>query len=198
MMHRLARFAVLLVSLVAVTSVGSLQAAEAGGEYTLTRPYSSVFFRVMYQQYLIMVGRFENYSAQLHLDVDNLENSTLTASVQMASLDMPDDDVVETLVNSSTWFNASLYPEATFTTTSTVITGENEVDFVGNLNFVGISLPWTFHVKFFGGSDGELGGSSVGIQGSGTIDRLAFGLDQYRDTAADQVEIEVNAKFNRN
>jgi polyisoprenoid-binding protein YceI len=194
MIQRLARIVAVFVAFIAA---GPLQAAEPGGDYTLTRPYSSVFFRVMYQNYLIMVGRFENYSAQLHLDVDNLANSTLSATVQMASLEMPDDDVVETLVNSSTWFNASLYPEATFTSTSTTVIDEDEVEFNGNLNFVGVTLPWTFHVKFFGGLDGELGGSSVGIQGSGTIDRLAFGLDQYRDTAADMVEIEVNAKFNK-
>ena len=192
------KFVPISLFLLSLTGLSAAHGAEAGGDYTLSRPYGSVMFRVMYQQYLIMVGRFEDYSGTLHLDTENLENSTLTASVQMASLDMPDEDVVETLVNSSTWFNASLYPEASFTSTSTVVTGENEVDFIGNLNFVGITLPWTFHVKFFGGADGELGGSSVGIQGTGTIERLAYGLDQYRDTADDLVEIEVNVKFNRN
>jgi polyisoprenoid-binding protein YceI len=177
---------------------GGLQAAEAGGDYTLTRQYGSVMFRVFQQEFLTLVGRFDTYSGTLHLDPENLANSSLTATVDMGSLNMADGDVTETLVNSSAWFNASVFPQATFTSTSTVVTAENEVDFVGELAFLGMSKPWTLHVTFHGGSDGELGGSTVGITGRGVINRLDFGMNQYRNMAADNVEIEVNVKFNRN
>lgn len=175
----------------------TLHAAEAA-EYTLTRQYGSVFFRVFHQQYLNLVGRFDDYSGTLYLDPDNLENSRLTASVNMASLNMADKDVTETLVNSSAWFNASLFPEATFTSTSATVIGENAVEFSGDLEFVGNTQPWTLRVQFFPGASGELGGNTVGILGTGTIDRLSFGMDQYRNMAADTVDIEVNVKFNRN
>jgi polyisoprenoid-binding protein YceI len=175
----------------------SSMAAEAGGDYTLSRQYGTVVFSVLFQQTLNMKGRFDDYAGTLHLDVDNLANSTLTASVQMGSLNMADADVVETLVNSGSWFNASLFPEATFASTETVVTGDNEVDFNGNLSFMGMSKPWTLHVKFFGGTDGELGGSSVGILGTGSFNRVDFGLGEYRNMAADTVDIEVNVKFNR-
>jgi polyisoprenoid-binding protein YceI len=172
-------------------------AAAEPGDYTLTRQYGSVLFRVFHQRYLNLVGRFDQYAGTLHLDPVNLENSRLTASVDMTSLNMSDVDVVETLVNSSVWFNASVFPEATFSSNSVTVTGPNEVDFHGDLTFVGISKPWTFHVRFNPGS-GELGGSSVGILGTGTINRLDFGLGEYRNMAADSVDIEVNVKFNRN
>ncbi len=190
----------LWLSLAALSFFFSYSAAAAdealGGEYTLTRQYGSVLFKVFYQQYLNLVGRFDDYSATLSLDPANLANSQLTATVTMTSLNMNDADVVETVVNSSTWFNASIYPKATFTSTSATVTGDNEVDFHGDLNFVGKTLPWTFHVKFNPGS-GPLGGSSVGIYGTGTIDRVQYGLNQYLNMAAETVEIEVNAKFNR-
>src|SRR5690606_18839039 len=144
------------------------------------------------------VGRFDVYSGTLRLDPENLANSQLTATVDMGSLNMADSDVSETLVNSSVWFNSSLYPQATFTSSSAEVQGDNKVDFIGELTFLGISQPWTFSVEFFGGSSGELGGSTVGIAGRGVINRLDFGMDQYRNMAADEVEIEVNAKFNRN
>jgi polyisoprenoid-binding protein YceI len=177
---------------------GFATAAEAGGDYTLTRQYGSVFFRVFHQEFLTLVGRFDSYAGTLHLDPENLAQSQLTASVDMGSLNMADGDVTETLVNSSAWFNASVFPQATFTSTSAVVTAENEVDFTGDLNFLGVTKPWTLHVVFHGGSDGELGGSTVGITGRGVINRLDFGMDQYRNMAADEVEIEVNVKFNRN
>lgn len=166
--------------------------------YTLTRQYGSVFFRVMQQSYLNLVGRFDDYSATLEIDFDNLTNSRLTAAVQMGSLDMADGDVVETLVNSSAWFNAQLYPEATFTTTEVEVTGENSADFHGELNFVGSTKPWTLHVEFFGGTDDSLTGSTIGMLATGSFDRLDFGLDQYLNMANELVSIEVNAKFNRN
>lgn len=202
--RRLKAFSALFVSAlclsVAFATLAPLpaSAAEGPGEYTLTRQYGSVLFRVLHQEYLNLVGRFDDYAGTLYLDPDKLENSRLTASVQMNSLNMADSDVSETLVSSSVWFNTSLYPEATFTTTSVTVTGENEADFEGELSFVGKTRPWTLHVQFFGGADGELGGSTVGILGTGSFDRRDFGLDQYRNMAADVVEVEVNAKFNRN
>ena len=196
----------LLQTLVLIASAGLLcttqshvQAAEESGtvSYTLTRQYGSVLFRVMQQQYLNLVGRFDDYSATLVMDFGDMTNSRLSATVQMGSLDMADGDVVETLVNSSTWFNAPLYPEATFTTTSVEVTGDNSADFHGELNFVGVTRPWTLHVEFFGGADGELAGSSIGMLATGSFDRTDFGLDQYLNMADELVSIEVNVKFNR-
>lgn len=188
---------------VALAGIGGVvapaaQAAEAAADYTLTRQYGSVLFRVFHQEYLNLVGRFDNYAGTLFLDPADLAKSRLTASVNMGSLNMADGDVTETLVNSSAWFNASVFAEATFTSTATVVTGENTVDFNGDLTFMGITKPWTLHVQFFPGSSGTLGGSTVGILGTGTLNRLDFGLDQYRNMAADTVDIEVNVKFNRN
>jgi len=189
----------IIASLLSCLAVGQLHAAEDSDtvSYSLTRQYGSVLFRVMQQQYLNLVGRFDQYSATLEMDFDDLSNSRLTATVQMGSLDMADGDVVETLVNSSAWFNASLYPEATFTTTSVDVTGEMTADFHGNLTFVGVTRPWTLHVQFYPGSDGELTGSSIGMQATGSFDRTDFGLDQYLNMAEELVSIEVNVKFNR-
>ena len=165
--------------------------------YTLTRQYGSVLFRVLQQEYLNLVGRFDDYSATLEMDFDDLSNSRLTATVQMGSLNLTDGDVEETLINSSIWFNAPLYPQATFTTTSVDVTGENSADFNGELTFLGITKPWTLHVTFFGGTDDKLTGSTIGMLATGSFSRTDFGMDQYMNMAADLVSIEVNAKFNR-
>lgn len=198
MFHRSIRIlAVVLISFSAlVTSLAN--AAEAGGEYTLSKQYGSVFFKVLYQETLMMVGRFDDYSGTLSFDPADLANAKLTANVNMTSLNMADKDVSETLVNSSSWFDTTVFSSATFTSTSVTVTGENTADFQGDLKFMGITKPWTLQVSFFGGTDGELGGSSVGILGTGTINRLDFGLDEYQNMAANEVEIEVNVKFNRN
>ena len=187
-----------LLTFTPMVTIAASDDASGTETYTLTRQYGSVLFRVMQQQYLNLVGRFDQYSASLEMDFNDLSNSRLTATVQMGSLSMTDGDVVEALVNSSVWFNASLYPEATFTTSNVVVTGENEASFHGELKFVGVTKPWTLHVKFFTGTDGELTGSSIGMLATGSFDRTDFGLDQYLNMADELVSIEVNVKFNHN
>ncbi|MDC0598768.1 YceI family protein [Gammaproteobacteria bacterium] len=125
----------------------SLQAADAEN-YTLTRQYGSVMFKVLHQQYLNMVGRFDNYSGTLYLDPDDVSNSRLDATVQMGSLNMADSDVVETLVNSSSWFNAALYPEASFTTTA--VTSFSRADFGMNdySGFIGDEITLEINGEF--------------------------------------------------
>lgn len=177
--------------------VTNVQAADEGSNYTLTRQYGSVFFEVEFQKYLNMVGRFDDYAGKLYLDTDDMSNSRLDATLMMGSLNMADSDVVETLVNSSSWFNASLYPEATFTTTSVESTGEMTADFIGELTFMGITHPWVLHIQFYGGVDGELPGSTVGMQARGSFDRTTYGLDEYMNMAVADVNIEINVKFNK-
>lgn len=181
-------FAPLLVSQVSV--------AEPVG-YTLTREYGSVLFRVMQEEFLYLIGRFDEFSGTLQFDPEDLASADLSATVQMDSLAMADDSIVELLVSSGVWFNASLYPEATFETESVTVTGEDSVDFHGQLTFVGETQPWTLSATFHGGSDGELAGDTVGMTAIGSFSRSDFGVDQYMNVAADSVEIEVNVKFER-
>lgn len=175
----------------------NLQAADEGTNYTLTRQYGSVFFKVDFQKYLKMVGRFDDYSGTLYLDTEDMTNSRLEATLNMGSLNMAQEDVVETLVYSSSWFNANLYPESTFISHSVEVTGDMSADFIGELTFMGITKPWTLHIQFFGGVDGELAGSTVGMQATGKLDRTEFGLDEYMNMAVASVDIEINVKFNQ-
>src|SRR6187549_2034110 len=107
MLHRSCRFPAVVIFSFFTLIAGVVGAAEAGGEYTLSKQYGSVFFKTLYQQTLMMVGRFDDYSGTLSLDPENLANSKLTASVNMTSLNMADKDVSETLVNSSSWFDTT-------------------------------------------------------------------------------------------
>lgn len=170
--------------------------AEPDG-YTLTREYGSVLFRVMQEEFLYLIGRFDEFSGTLQFDPDDLASADLSATVRMDSLDMADDSIVELLVSSAVWFNASLYSEASFETESVTVTGDNSVDFQGQLTFVGETQPWTLSATFHGGSDGELAGDTVGMTAIGSFNRSDFGVDQYMNIAADSVEIEVNVKFER-
>ena len=186
---------------IAVLALAPLLVSDyAGAEpasYTLTKQYGSVLFRVMQEELLYLTGRFDEFSGTLEFDPEDLSASSLSATVRMDSLAMADNSIVELLVSSSVWFNTSLYSEASFVTESVTVTGDSSVDFHGQLTFVGNSQPWTLSTTFHGGRDGELAGETIGITAIGNFNRSDFGVDQYMNVAADNVEIEVNVKYER-
>ena len=183
--------------LLAVSMMFATNATAEPTGYTLTKQYGSVMFRVLQEDYIYLLGRFDDFEGELSFDPDNLEAASLRATVYMDSVNMADSSISELLVSSSVWFNSSLYPEATFETESVTVTGDHSVDFHGQLEFVGVLQPWTLSATFRGGSDGSLDGSTIGMTARGSFRRTDFGLDQYMNVAADEVEIEVNVKFNR-
>ena len=71
MLHRSCRVSAVVILALWTAVPGLASAAEAGGEYTLSKQYGSVFFKVLYQQTLMMVGRFEDYSGTLSMDPAN-------------------------------------------------------------------------------------------------------------------------------
>ncbi|MDT8398026.1 MAG: YceI family protein [Pseudomonadales bacterium] len=178
-------------------AAGAQRVLADTAQYTLSKQYATVLFKVQHQSYAKLVGRFDDFSGTLSFDPADIGSSRLEASVNMSSLNMADGDLVETLVHSSTWFNADLYPQATFRTREVKLNGDRDADFIGELSFMGLSRPWTLSIHFNGGGSDDLSGSTVGIEATGSFKRSDFGLDQYMNMAADLVEIEVHTRFKR-
>lgn len=199
MLFRIHRAPALVLSLLLSSPVlvGSTAVQAETADYTLSKQYGSVLFRVLQEQYLYLVGRFDDFAGSLQFDPEDLSATRLQATVKMTSVDLADSSIVELLTSSAVWFNTSLYEEASFTTESATVTGDNTVELQGELTFVGVTQPWTLDATFLGGSDGTLGGNTVGMNARGSFKRSDFGMDQYMNVAADEVEIEVNVKFNR-
>lgn len=188
------RLASLMLPLLVLASTA---ATAEPANYTLTRQYGSVLFKVLQEEYINLVGRFDDYGGKLVFDPDDLAATRLDATVNMASVNMGDKDVAELLVSSSAWFNTGEFPEATFSTESVEVVGVNVMFLHGQLTFMGITMPWVMEATFHGGADGSLAGSTVGMVAVGNFLRSDFGLDQYMNVADDRVTIEVNAKFRR-
>lgn len=168
--------------------------AETAG-YTLSYQYATVQFRVMQEEYINLVGRFNDFSGSLQFDPEDLSATRIDGSVVMTSLDMTDTDVQEVLLSSSVWFNAYDFTESSFTTLSAEVVSENTVLLHGELTLRDITLPWTLQAVLRGGEDGLADSKIIGVTLTGSFSRSAFGMDQYLDIAADEVTVEVNAKF---
>lgn len=129
---------------------------------------------------------FADSTVNASIDANNLENSSLFASVPTATVSSRNVQVQGALPNSD-WFDSENHPEATFESSKISLIDESQFSVEGNLIIKGISHPHTFTLKIED-TDGKKMAS-----GEFEVNRIAYelGLDsQPTDRAvAEQVTI---------
>lgn len=116
-------------------------------------------------------GHFNQFSADIVFDPDNLAASSVTVTIEMASVDAGDKDRNEALPNAE-WFHTEKYPTATFTADQFRHTDATSFNARGSLTIRGITnaitLPFTLGI-----SD-----DLARAKGAVTIDRRDFSIGQ--------------------
>lgn len=176
------------------------------GQYTLDKNHSTVTVRAMHFGLAHYTLRFDRVDGALTFDPANPTQSSVTASVPIASLSTTysgDRDFNAELQNSE-WLNAAGFPVATFRSTNVELTGANTGRMTGDLTIRGQTHPATFDVTFnrayrqhpMGAPFAELGFSAHGV-----IKRSDYGLRVLQPPAggdagvSDDVEIIIEAEF---
>ncbi len=130
---------------IAFLSTAFIHDAAASETYKFDQKDSTIGFRV--RQFLGGTnGKFKQFSGSLNLDREHPEQSTVTATIHVASLDTEikkrDDHL-----RSEEFFNVAKYPEMTFKSRSARQTGPQSGDIIGDLTMHGVTKPVTLHVK---------------------------------------------------
>ena len=181
-------------SLVAPQPVAE-RAALRGGAYTLDPAHASVIFKIDHLGFSTYVGRFEALDASLDFEVGKPETARLEAHVEIASLDIANDEFAETLIGSD-WFDAETFPQATFQSKAITVTGDNTGTMTGALTLKGETREVMFDVVFNGGDRDLIRGAYVvGFSAKGVIDRTAFGIDRFSGVVGNNVVLEIEAEF---
>lgn len=176
------------------TDIASLRA----GQYSLDKSHAAVLFKVQHLGLSTYVGRFNELDASLEFNPDNIAAAKLSAVIEMASLDINDDDLKRDLMGRS-WFNQKAYPQASFTTLRVNPVSENTFDFVGELNWRGVRRPIVMTAVFHGGANNVLTGKyTLGFSAAGRFKRSDFNMGDFVPLVGDEVTIEAFAEFQRN
>jgi polyisoprenoid-binding protein YceI len=170
-------------------------ASVPAGDYKLDPAHASLFFRINHLGYSTYVGRFERFEASLTGDPAAPESATVTAVVDMTSLNIANPEFAAELMGPD-WFDAAAFPQASFKTYGLKITGENEADISGDLTLKGKTQAVILKAKLNGsGYDRLRGADVVGFSAVLPISRAAFGVDRFSGLLADEVEIQIEAEF---
>ncbi|WP_041551213.1 YceI family protein [Cellvibrio japonicus] len=165
------------------------------GSYQLDVSHTSVLFKVGHMNLSTFVGRFNQSDAQLEFDPEHIAAAKLKAWVDINSIDVNNAEL-EAQLRDSSWFDATRYPQALFTTTRVQVIDANSADFTGELTLRGITQPVVLHVTFNGGGYSLLsGGYVLGFNARARIQRSRFGMNYLVPAVGDWVDIEIYAEF---
>jgi polyisoprenoid-binding protein YceI len=131
--------------LVAFVIGGSTSVAPAKEIYKFDQSGSTIGFSV--HQFLGTTrGKFTNFRGRIEIDRERPENSSVTAQIDVRSLDTRikkrDDHL-----RSAEFFNVERFPNMTFKSRSVKQTGPQSGDILGDLTLHGVTKPVTLHVK---------------------------------------------------
>ncbi|PYI73361.1 MAG: hypothetical protein DMF02_01170 [Verrucomicrobia bacterium] len=129
----------------AVVVAGLTFVASANETYKFDSSGSAIGFTV--HQFLGTThGKFTSFSGKIDVDREHPENSSVTAQIDMRSIDTHirkrDDHL-----RSPEFFNVGKFPQITFRSRSVKRTGPQSGDILGDLTMHGVTRPITLHVK---------------------------------------------------
>lgn len=180
----------------------------ASGAYTLDPHHTTVTARARHFGLSNYVLRFNGVSGMLNFNAEDPSQSSVEATVSVASLDTPytgDRDFDAELQNSE-WLDATGHPTATFRSTSVERTGPNTARVAGDITIKGVTAPLTLDVTYNASHATHPMGfpmALIGFSARGEIRRSQFGVTPLMETAAggdgvsDAVAIEIEAEFTR-
>ena len=126
------------------------------------------------------------------VDRDRLENSTVEAVIEVASINtnvkMRDDDL------RARFFAATQFPLMTFKSKAWKKTGDETYDVTGDLKIKNVTKEVVLKVKSLGFGPGMKGAPISGWEASTTLDRRDFDVAADQDSVGTQVEIVINVE----
>lgn len=178
------------------------------GEYAIDPGHTTVTARVNHFGLSTYALRFNDVSGTLNFNAEDPTQSSVEATVAIASLDTPYSgprDFDAELQNSE-WLDAAGFPTATFRSTSIESTGPGTARMTGDITIHGVTAPVTFEVTYNGSYAQHPFGmpvSLIGFSGRGEIARSAFGVTKLLPAegtsqgVGDTVELIIEAEFTR-
>ena len=157
-------------------SLGLFASARAAVEsYTIDPVHSSAGFTLRH-----MVSKFSasftKVTGTISVDRENLEKSSVTASVDVGSINTANEKR-DNHLKSPDFFDFAKYTTMSFTSTSWKKTGEDTYDVTGKLTIKDVTKEVTLKVSVLGFSPGMKPGTTTsGWEATTTIKKSEFGL----------------------
>ena len=171
--------------------LGSLVSAQAAVEaYDIDPVHTWVGFTVSHF-FTKVPGYFGKVKGTIVVDREHLENSTVEAVIEVASITtntkMRDDDL-----RSTNFFAAATFPAMIFKSQAWKSTGGDTYDVTGILTMKNVAKEVVLKVTSLGFGPGMKGAAISGWQASTTLDRRDFNITADQGAVGNSVDVVIN------
>jgi polyisoprenoid-binding protein YceI len=183
----------ILAVIITGLAFSSLTSARAAIEtYNIDPVHTWVGFSVAHF-FTKVPGYFGNVKGTIVVDRDHLENSTVEAVIEVASITtntkMRDDDL-----RSTNFFAAAQFPSMTFKSESWKSTGDNTYAVTGLLTMKNVAKEVVLKVTSLGFGPGMKGAAISGWEASLTLDRRDFDITADQGAIGNNVDVLINVE----
>jgi len=133
---------------------------------------------------------FRDFDATLELDGSNMNNTTVSITIDAASIDSSVPELDDDLKGAE-FFDVANHPEITFQSTAYEQASEDTGRLSGDLSIRGVTKPVTLDVKINSAAMNRMSRKEmIGVSVTGTINRSDFGLNAYMPIVGDELSLE--------
>ena len=149
--------------------------ADLKGTYVLDASHSQLGFVARHAMVTKVRGSFNEVAGTATLDGANPSASTLSVTMQAASVDTRSEGR-DAHLRSADFFDVETYPEITFTGTDFAVDGD-VIIVTGDLTIKGVTHSVTVPFEFQGAATDPFGNQRIGFEGSVVVNRKDWNLN---------------------
>lgn len=183
-------------SLVSLSLTAGVQASEHSGTYAFDTEgqHQFILFKISHLGYSWLYGRFDEFDGQFSYDADNPANSSVSVTVNTASVDSNHAERDKHL-RSDDFLYVDEHPEASFKSKE-VIPGddEGEAKIVGDLTLRGVTREVTLDVEMLGHGKDPWGGYRMGFEAETELRLEDFGIPKDLGPSSETVELIISVE----
>ena len=183
----------ILSLVIAALALGPLTSAKAAVEtYNIDPVHTWVGFSIAHF-FTKVPGYFSKVKGTIVVDRDHIENSTVEAVIEVASITtntkMRDDDL-----RSTNFFAAAQFPAMTFKSSAWKSTGDNTYAVTGVLTMKNVAKEVVLKVTSLGFGPGMKGAAISGWEAKLTLDRRDFDITADQGAVGNSVDVLINVE----
>lgn len=163
-------------ALSAAALMGVSHAQAANYAIDIDGQHAFVQFKISHLGFSYILGSFEEFSGSFSYDPENLDASSVSVDVDVASLNSNHAERDKHIL-SDDFLDAGQYPTATFASTGFEPTGDQQGVLTGELTLHGETNDFEMPVTLLGEGEDPWGGYRAGFEGTTTLVLADYGID---------------------
>jgi polyisoprenoid-binding protein YceI len=145
------------------------------GDYDIDPAHSRIGFAAKHAMVATVRGQFPTFTADVHLDDQDVSKSTARLTIQTADVTTGNADRDAHLRNAD-FFDVERYPTITFVSTAAERVDDDEFVLHGDLTIKGVTKPVSINFEKTGTSVDPWGNNRVGFEGKARVNRKDWDL----------------------